>query len=135
MTPLRTGLAAFALSAALGLGAVAGVSRLTADESAVAQTTIPACTQVTASGGMVNDPCAAEVALWQQANRNALGTMPFYAKWKAANPGELSRLRAWSTSPSSTPEPIVATSMGAIVRYGLTQCRKWTLDVTQCALP
>jgi hypothetical protein len=61
--------------------------------------------------------------------------MPFYGKWKAANPGEVARLRTWAASPLDTPEPVVSTSMGGVVRYGLVICRKWTLDSARCEMP
>ena len=96
---------------------------------------IPPCTAVTGFGGQIADPCNAFTATWEQSNRNALGTMAYYPKWKAANPNEYQRLRAWSTSGIQTPEPVANSAFGALVRYHLTICRTWTLDLARCLIP
>jgi hypothetical protein len=121
------------------VGGVVGAGALT-DETPTSTTAtvveaIPSCTQVVASGGTVADPCNVEVLSWEQGQRNALTTMAFYGKWKAANPGEVARLSAWAASPLDAPEPVVATAMGGVVRYGLVICRKWTLDMARCVMP
>jgi len=102
--------------------------------SATATTTGTECSAIT-SRGTVADACAQELLKWQQEFRNGLGTNTYYPKWKAANPGEYGRLKTWGTSVATTPQPTVATGYGAVVRYGLDQCRTWAADLAACVLP
>ncbi len=104
--------------------------------SATATVTVepPTCEAITARGTVAN-ACTQELAKWQQEFRNGLATNTYYPKWKAANPGEFGRLKTWGTSDPTTPQPAVATGYGAVVRYGLGQCRTWAPDIADCVLP
>lgn len=128
-------------AAVLALGGAATADQLNIiPVSATATTTdtmtvaIPPCTAVT-SRGQIADPCTALTLTWEQSNRNALGTMAYYPKWKAANPGEYTRLKTWGTSASTTPEPTTNSAFGALVRYHLGICRTWAADLSRCLLP
>lgn len=92
------------------------------------------CTAITMRGEIAN-PCEQLTLTWEQSNRNALATMAYYPKWKAASPGEYAMLRTWGTSPETTPEPTARSAFGALVRYHLTVCRAWTPDLARCLLP
>lgn len=122
--------------AGAGTGLVASNATTAADTTTTftVTTPIPPCTAVTARG-QIADPCNQLTATWEQSNRNALGTMAYYPKWKAASPGEYARLKAWGTSAETTPEPSAASAFGALVRYHLTICRTWTPDPSRCSIP
>lgn len=102
---------------------------------AVAAAAAPPSCSATTARGIVNDACTSELLSWQQEFSNGLGMNTYYPKWKRANPGEYGRLRTWGTSDSTTPQPVVATGYGGVVRYGLEQCRTWAVDVASCVLP
>lgn len=128
--------------AVLAVGALAAVLASSGSDAApvsarvlaAAALTPPSCSASTARG-VVNDACTAELLKWQQEFRNGLGTNTYYPKWRKANPGEYGRLKTWGTSDPSTPQPAVATGYGAVVRYGLGQCRTWAVDLSSCLLP
>ena len=61
--------------------------------------------------------------------------MTYYPKWKAANPREYARLKAYGTSAPDTAEPTASTAFGALIRYHLGICRAWAADLGRCLLP
>jgi len=132
----RRSLAATGAAVALVAAGVVGGSALSSSSSTTTTiaAAVPACTLVN-TFGTIADPCTQELAKWEQEFRNGLATNAYYPKWRAANPGEYGRLRTWGTSSSTTPQPIVATGYGAVVRYGLAQCRTWAVDLARCVLP
>lgn len=137
---VKTAAAGGAAAVAIFAVGVTGATIATSNEAADTVTTmtfttpIPACTAVTARG-QLNDPCNVEQTLWQQSNRNALSNMAYYSKWKAANPGEYSKLKTWSVSDPVTPDPTLNTAFGVLVRYGIQRCRLWAPTIQGCALP
>ena len=112
-----------------------GVTPLSATATTDTVTLPPVPCTANTTRGTVADACTVEITKWQQEFHNGLGTNTYYPKWKAANPGEYGRLRDWGTSDPSNPQPVVATGYGAVVRYGLGQCRTWAVDLGQCVLP
>jgi len=95
----------------------------------------PPCLLVRWDSSMVNDPCATQVDAWRASFRNGLATMAYYKKWKAANPAEYQRMKAYATSPYGGPQPQASTAFGAVVRWGAEQCRTWAITVVDCAIP
>lgn len=135
----RQQVATAAGAVALAVGGFAAASAtdlvpLSATETTTVAVSTPACTAVT-SRGEIADPCTSLTVMWEESNRNALGTMAYYPKWKAANPNEYAMLRSWGTSVSATPDPTARTAFGALVRYHLGICRMWAVDLSRCLLP
>lgn len=135
----RVAIAGGAAALALAAGGFVAADQLdivplSATETTTVTAAPPTCEAITARG-TVADACNQELLLWQQSNRNALSTLPYYAKWKAANPREYAAMRTWGTSPATTPEHTANTAFGALVRYGLNQCRTWAPSLSACLLP
>ena len=132
-TAIAAGVGAVALAAG-GLVAADSVGIAPFSATATETVAIPPCTAITARGE-VTDPCGALTATWEQSNHNALATMAYYPKWKAASPGEYALLKAWGTSAPDTPEPTARSAFGALIRYHLGICRMWAVDLSRCVLP
>lgn len=95
----------------------------------------PPCTLVTANGSQIANACTQQIASWTAGFRNGLGTAAYYPKWKAANPGEYQTLQTYAVSAPSTPQPRAQSGFGAIVRWGIEQCRIWASNVASCTIP
>lgn len=99
--------------------------------------TVPPCSATTPLG-MTFDPCATMPGDWQAGFWNPLNTNTYFPKWKAANPGEWSRLDAWRKDgqpydPSTA--PVVKTGYGGVVRFGIAVCKSWTQPPSLCGMP
>lgn len=111
---MKLKVAAIATAGAVGVaGLIAGDEWTNSESTAVAESAVPVCD----STGTAIDPgaCGAQGILLHGALYNIQGAVQF-CKWKAANPGEWSRLKGYLAAPSSSTPAIVVTWFGSALR-------------------
>ena len=96
--------------------------------------TAPPCAATTPAN-QTYDPCALEPNRFRVTFWNPLNALPYFTKWKTANPGEWGTLDGYLRNGLpyvQGAEPVVRTHFGAIVRNGIVQCKAWVNNPASC---